>query len=163
MIIVADSSPFVVLVAVEHIDLLAAVFREVTIPPQVQTELTSSKRSDAVRAFIAAPPSWLHVVFPSSIEPIQGRHAGESAAISLAQELRADRIVIDESLGRRAAAERGLRVIGTIGILESAAERDLIDSGYAFAKVKKTDFWVSPAFLDERLALFLARKHPENT
>jgi len=47
-------------------------------------------------------------------------------------------------------------VIGTIGVLEAAAERDFIDLGDAFEKVKRTDFWVSPTFLDERLALFLA-------
>ena len=100
MIVVADSSPFVVLVSIEHDDLFAAEFGEIIIPPQVRAELASPKRSDAVRAFIAAPPSWLHVVAPSSIEPIERLHAGESAAISLAQELRADRIVIDEILGR---------------------------------------------------------------
>jgi len=69
MIIVADSAPFVVLVAVEHVDLLATVFQEVIIPPQVQAELASAKRSEAVRAFIAAPPSWLRIVSPTSIEP----------------------------------------------------------------------------------------------
>jgi len=111
MIIVADSSPFVVLVSVKHVDVLATVFQEVIIPPQVQAELASPKRSEAVRAFIAAPPSWLRVVSPTSIEPIEGLHAGESAAISLAQEIRADRVVIDEGLGRRAATERGLHVI----------------------------------------------------
>jgi len=111
MIIVADSSPFVVLVSVKHVDVLATVFQEVIIPPQVQAELASPKRSEAIRAFIAAPPSWLRVVAPTSIEPIEGLHAGESAAISLAQEIRADRVVIDEGLGRRAATERGLHVI----------------------------------------------------
>jgi predicted nucleic acid-binding protein len=163
MIIVADSSPFVVLISVEHIALLAAIFHEVIIPPEVLAELASPKRADDIRAFIAAPPSWLHVASPSSIEPIEGLHAGDSAAISLAQELRADRIVIDERLGRRAATERGLHVIGTIGVLEAAAWRDLIDLGDAFAKVKRTDFWVSPGFLDERLALFLAKKQRRDT
>jgi hypothetical protein len=77
MIVVADSSPFVVLVSIEHGDLFAAVFGEIIIPPQVRAELASPKRSDAVRAFIAAPPSWLHVVSHSSIEPIERLHAGE--------------------------------------------------------------------------------------
>jgi predicted nucleic acid-binding protein len=80
------------------------------------------------------------------------RFLRESAAISLAHELRADGVVIDEKLGRRSATERGLRVVGTIGVLEAAAERGLIDLGDAFEKVKKTDCWVSPKFLDERLA-----------
>ena len=47
MIIVADSSPFVVLVSIAHVDVLPALFHEITIPPQVQAELASPKRSDA--------------------------------------------------------------------------------------------------------------------
>jgi predicted nucleic acid-binding protein len=158
MIIVADSSPFVVLVAVGHVDVLVTLFQEVLILPQVEFELRSPKRSEAVRAFITARPAWLVVRSPDSIQPIEGLHAGEVAAISLAGELHADLIIIDEALGRKAAAQRGLRVIGTIGVLEVAAERGLIDLGHAFEDVKKTDFWLSPTFLDERLALFLERK-----
>ena len=158
MIIVADSPPFVVLVVIGHVNILPTLFKEVLIPPEVESELASPRRPEAVRAFVAAPPSWLRVQSPGLIEPIQGLHAGEAAAIALAQELRADRVIIDESLGRKAATERGLRVVGTIGVLEAAAERGLIDLAQAFAKVKKTDFWVRPSFLDERPALFLERK-----
>jgi predicted nucleic acid-binding protein len=158
MIIIADSSPFVVLIAIGYVDVLHALFNEVLIPPQVEAELASPRRSEAVRSFIGAPPSWLRVQSPGVIEPIEGLHAGEAAAIALARELRADRVIIDESLGRRAAVDRGLRVVGTIGVLEAAAERNLVDLGRAFERIKKTDFWVSSTFLDERLALFLARK-----
>lgn len=158
MIAVADSSPFVVLVSIGHIDVLAALFSDVFIPPEVEAELASPRRPDAVRAFIAEPPSWLRVQHPVSLEPIEGLHAGEAAAISLARELGADLVIIDERLGRRAATERGLRPVGTIGVLEVAAGRGLIDLADAFRMVKITDFWVSPAFLDERLALFQTRK-----
>jgi hypothetical protein len=33
----------------------------------------------------------------------------------------------------------------------------LVDLGDVFERIKRTDFWVSPAFLDQRLSLFLAR------
>jgi predicted nucleic acid-binding protein len=158
MIIVADSSPFVVLVAIGHVDVLPALFQEVRIPPEVASELASPRRPEVVRAFVAAPPPWLRIQSPQFVESIEGLHAGEAAAIALAQELLADRVIIDESLGRRAATERGLRVVGTIGVLEAAAERGFIDLGHAFEEVKKTDFWVSPTFLDERLARFLERR-----
>lgn len=58
----------------------------------------------------------------------------------------------------RWAAERGLLVVSTIGVLEAAAGIGLIDLGQAFEEVKKSDFWISPTFLDERLALFLDRR-----
>jgi predicted nucleic acid-binding protein len=49
MRIVADSSPFVVLVAVGHVDVLATLFEEVLIPLQVEAELASPKRLEVVR------------------------------------------------------------------------------------------------------------------
>ncbi len=88
-------------------------------------------------------------------------HAGEAAAISLARELRADRLIIDESPGRAAARQRGIPIIGTVGVLELAADAGLIDLERAFEAVKRTDFWVSPKFLDERLALFRERTRPK--
>ena len=54
--------------------------------------------------------------------------------------------------------ERGLRVVGTIGVLELAAEMGFIDLKEAFERVKQTDFWVSHTLLDQRLALFLRRR-----
>lgn len=158
MIIVADSSPFVVLIAIGHIDVLPALFGEIVIPPQVESELASQRRPEAVRTFIGAVPPWLRVQSPDLIESIEGLHDGETAAIALARELGAGLVIIDESLGRRAAIDRGLRVVGTIGVLEAAAARDLLDLGRAFEAIKETDFWVSPTFLDERLALFQSRK-----
>jgi predicted nucleic acid-binding protein len=85
-------------------------------------------------------------------------HPGEVAAISLALELHADLLLIDEVLGRKAAAARSIRFTGTIGILELAADKGLIDLKEAFERVKKTDFWISHELLDTRLRLYLDRK-----
>jgi len=162
MIVVADSSPFVVLVAVGHIDVLPSLFERILIPPEVETELASPKRPAAVQAFIATPPSWLEVRPAATVEQVEGLHAGEAAAIALALALRADRVIIDEARGRKVATGQGLRVVGTIGVLEAAAERALIDLDQAFAKVKQTDFWVSSALLDERLARYFERKRTQD-
>jgi len=158
MIVVADASPFVVLVAIGHVDVLPTLFREVLIPPAVASELASSKRPTEVRAFIATPPPWLRILAPSSTETIPGLDAGETAAIALAAEVQAGRLIIDEYRGRKTATESGLRVVGTVGALELAAEMGFIDLKEAFERVKQTDFWISPTLLDERLALFLQRK-----
>ena len=163
MIVVADSSPLVVLIAIGHVEVLADLYEQVAIPPEVAAELGSPRRSESVGAFIATSPAWLQVRAPISIEEIFGLHAGEAAAIALALELRADRIIIDETSGRKAATERSLPVIGTVGVLELAADRKILDLADAFEKVKQTDFWVSPKFLDERLALFRQREEKSET
>ena len=49
-------------------------------------------------------------------------------------------------------------MIGTIGVLEAAAARGLLDLEQAFEQVKQTDFWLRPDFLDERLDLYRARQ-----
>jgi len=161
MIVVADTSPFVVLVAIGHVDVLPALFKEVLTPPPVASELASSRRSPEVRAFIATPPPWLRVLAPLSTETIPGLAAGETAAIALAAEVHAGRLIIDEYRSRKAATERGLHVVGTVGVLELAAEMGLIELKGAFERVKQTDFWISHKLLDERLAVFLQRKQAQ--
>lgn len=158
MIVVADTSPFVVLVQIAHIDVLPRLFGEVFVPPQVTAELRAAQRAKAVRDFIDAPPSWLHERAPSSIENMPALHAGELAAISLARELRADLLLVDESCARRAALSRGIPIAGTIGVLELAANRGLLELADAFEAVKQTDFWISPRLLDERLRAHLAHR-----
>lgn len=158
MIVISDSSPFVALVNIGHAELLASMYGRVIIPPEVANELASPKRPAAVQAFIATPPIWLEIRPPTVVEHIPGLDAGEVAAISLARELKADRVIMDEAMGRKAAADRNLQVIGTIGVLIAAAHREFIDLEQAFEKLKQTDFWVSHTFLDGRLAEFLAHR-----
>jgi predicted nucleic acid-binding protein len=160
MLVVADSSPLIVLIDIGHVAVLPVLFGEVIVPPQVLAELNQPKRPQAVRHFAASRPAWLLERVPTAIQPIPALHAGEVAAISLAQELKADLLLIDEVRGRRAAAERQIPFTGTIGVLELAADRGLLDLQDAFARVKKTDFWISHELLDERLKLRLAGRRP---
>jgi predicted nucleic acid-binding protein len=155
MLVVADSSPLILLINIGHIDVLPRLFGQVVIPPEVSAELHQSNRPRAVHDFIASHPAWLLERVPTAIEPIPALHAGELAAISLAQELKADLLLIDDVCGRKAAADRHIPFTGTIGVLELAADRGLLDLRDAFGRVKKTDFWISDGLLDERLSLYL--------
>ena len=102
-------------------------------------------------------------VYSGVVKTIPGLDAGETAAIALAEEVQAGRLIIDEYRGRKATTERGLRVVGTVGVLELAAEMGFIDLKGAFERVKQTDFWISHKLLDERLALFLGADRPHET
>lgn len=158
MVVVADSTPLIALADIGHISILPALFREVIIPAEVSAELRRYNRSQAVRDLLVSASAWLLERTPAAVEPIPGLHAGESAAISLAQELKADLLLIDEKEGRRAAAARHIPFTGTIGVLELAADRELLDLQEAFVRLRKTDFWISPALLDDRLRLHRLRK-----
>jgi predicted nucleic acid-binding protein len=151
MIVIADSSPLIALVNIGQIDLLPKLFGGVVIPPEVAAELDVSNRPQAVRDLMASRPPWLTVQSATRIEPIQSLHAGECAAISLARDLNADLILIDEVRGRREAVKRGFRITGTVGVLELAASRGWLNLRDAFNRLKQIDFWISHELLDERL------------
>ncbi len=55
MLVVADTSPLVVLVNIGAIDVLPALFGRVAIPATVLAELQSALRPEDVRAFAASP------------------------------------------------------------------------------------------------------------
>jgi len=92
------------------------------------------------------------------VESIPDLHEGERAAISLAVELKADLVLIDETRGRSEAQARNLPITGTIGILERAAEEGLLELGEAFERIKKTDFWIPSRLLDTELDKFRNRR-----
>lgn len=160
MLVVADSSPINILVRIECIHVLSPLFQTVCIPLEVLRELSEPRTPDAVRKFIAAPPPWLQVQAPRLIESIPPLDAGEAAAISLARELKADALLIDERDGRKAAAARGIAIVGTLGVLERAALRQLIDLPQAIDRLKTTDFRLDRALIEAALRRHTQQKPP---
>jgi len=91
-------------------------------------------------------------------------HSGEVQAISLAQELGADWVLIDERKASRAAESRGLRVAGTLGILEEAGARNLLDYEKARDRlINGTSFYVTDDVLRESEHRYRARKHAQES
>ena len=80
--------------------------------------------------------------------------AGEQESIQMARQLRADALIIDDKKGRAKAARRNLLVIGTLGVLATAAERNLLDLSDAIQHLRKTNFHVSPLILKALLDRF---------
>ena len=64
---------------------------------------------------------------PQVIDPSIHLGKGETAAISLALELEADWILIDERRGTREARNRGFHVAGTLVVIQEAGARGLVD------------------------------------
>jgi predicted nucleic acid-binding protein len=66
--------------------------------------------------------------------------AGERATIAWAVSLQPDFVLIDDRAGVAAARARGLEVTGTLGLLDRAAQADLINLGAVIAALKSTNF-----------------------
>jgi predicted nucleic acid-binding protein len=159
MIVVADTSPFIGLIKIDHVDLLPQLYHQVIIPPQVALELASPRRPSQVQAFAASPPPWLYIRQPSQVLTIAGIDVGECAAISLAQELNADLLLIDETKGREAAMALHIPTVRTAAVLFDAANAGVLpDLKSAFDKLKATNFRVPAKVLDQLLQLHLQRK-----
>jgi predicted nucleic acid-binding protein len=78
-------------------------------------------------------------------------HRGEREAIILAEQSRADLIVLDEKAARVVAAQRGLKVTGLLGIPGEGARRGLIHLPTAVDRLRLTTFRASPRILKQLL------------
>lgn len=82
------------------------------------------------------------------IDPDLDLDEGEVHAIALAEELKADHLLIDEWAARAVARSRGLHVVGTLGVLDQAAERDLIDLKQTLDRLQGTTFRIERKIMD---------------
>lgn len=158
MLVVADSSPVHYLVLIHQSDLFPKLFGEVLIPDQVAAELSHDHAPQVVRDFMAQRPDWLKVQSPQTIEPIPTIDEGEEAAISLAKEIHADLLLIDDLDGRGAAKRFGLQIIGTLGVLELASSKGLVDLPAAIEALQATNMRLS----DKLVQVVLARHDKRN-
>ena len=127
MIVVSDTTPLISLLKINQLDLLEKLFGEVLIPEAVFNELTVDERfqleAQLIRQkeFIAVKPV-NNLESVSILKRATGLDQGESEAIVLTDELKADLLLMDEAKGRNVSAQMGLRIMGTIGILIAAYE-----------------------------------------
>jgi uncharacterized protein len=139
-VVVTDSGPVIALSQIGVIELLPILFPAIVVPPAAHREIKS-----------VAVPEWLH-------EQRLMRHmdarvvaatldAGEREAISLALELSAAHVILDDRTGRAVAERLGLHVIGTLGVLLFAKQRGEIAAIRPYLdQLRSVDF-----FLDDRL------------
>ncbi len=155
-LVIADTGAVHYLILIGHIDLLPRLFERVVLLSVVLAELSHESAPESVRRWAAALPSWLEVAESPVVMLLAGIHKGEAAAIELAARLHADLLLMDDRRGVMAAESQGLNVTGTLGVLDLAAARGLIDFAQAVAELHLTTFRMPLAVLGE-----LISKHKE--
>jgi predicted nucleic acid-binding protein len=141
-LVVADTSPLRYLVQIDQIELLPRLFEKVFVPSIVCDELRHPSAPEVVRDWIGSGPKWLDVsVVRGSDDPsFSSLDQGENAAITLGLSISADLVLIDDRRGAAVAREKGLEVTGTLGVLDLAARRGIIDLAAALARLRTTNF-----------------------
>ena len=152
MIVVSDTTPLNYLILVYATHVLPALFGRVYAPSAVINELSHPRSPQAIQVRGRSRlPRLDHCPgirrTPTRLVKLG---SGEMAAIALAEELKADWVLLDERKGSREAGSRGLRVVGTLVIIEEAGARDLLDYYQTRDRlVGETTFYVTEDVLRE--------------
>lgn len=141
-----------------RIEILPVLFEKVVLPGTVQGELASGKAPLLMRHWIARLQAWLEVrdapLTRVDDASLKGIDAGEKAAIQLAMSLGADLVLMDDRKGVNAALRKGLQVTGTLGVLDLAARRGLINFAQTVSLLRQTTFRVpetAPRVADQKV------------
>jgi predicted nucleic acid-binding protein len=145
--VVSDTSPICYLLLIGQEGLLGMLFDRVSIPSAVRKELEAVP---AFREWLANSPAWLESHTLAAVPAEKGLsrlHPGEREAILLSESLNADLVLLDERKARQVARERGLEVMGLLGILDQAAQAGFVSLVDAVERLERTSFRVEPRLI----------------
>ena len=157
-VVVSDTSPLHYLILCGAETALPRLFRQVVIPPTVFRELQQPNTPSQVRDWALSLPAWAIVQTPKTLNLTLNVDAGELEAICLAQEIKADAVLMDDRAGRSAARHCGVAVIGTLGLLEQAAARGFLNLPDAINRLRQTNARLHPELISAALQRDMARK-----
>lgn len=160
MIVVADTTPLNYLVQLGYPEVLRELYGRVLVPPAVLIEMQHEDAPPEVRAWAGSPPLWLEETPATHLDTTLADELGmgERQAISLALELHADVLLIDELAGRRQAEERQLLVTGTLAVLLQASLRGYCEFPDEVKRLRRYGFWVSASTESMMLARYESEK-----
>ena len=156
MIVVSDTSAINNLAAINQLHILQQLYGTVIIPEAVYLELTDP-RFPVAGATEVKTFDWIQTRVVSDRKLVQALSneldEGEAEAITLAIEIQADRVLIDERQDRLVAARLNLRYTGILGVLVEAKSQGLIAEVKPLldALINQAGFWVAESLYNRVL------------
>lgn len=131
MIVISDTTPILSLLKAGCMGLLEKLYGNVLIPKAVYRELTEnpsySEEAELIKTAeffsVAAVENMKSV---NVLRSVTGLDAGESEALIMYDERKADLLLMDEHKGRSVAKQLNVKFIGTAGVLMLAYDRGCI-------------------------------------
>ncbi len=143
MIVIADASCLIALLNIGRIELLQQIYGQIVTTHTVASEVGQKL------------PEWISIAeildeeFHRTIRQLLD--PGEASAIALAREVNEPLLVLDDLAARKFAERLGLRMIGTLGILEDAKSKGIVPEVRPLLDaLKRVNFRVSKT-LEERV------------
>ena len=126
MIVVSNTTPIISLSSINKINLLEEIFKKIYIPIAVYNEIRAKNSygfSEIEENFFIIKPI-TNSIYKNIL--LKDLDEGEAETITLALEMKAEIILIDERLAYKIAKSLSLNPIGTISVLIEAKRRNLI-------------------------------------
>lgn len=154
--VVADSGPLIAFARLSLLELLPETFGRVLVPDVVVAECTAQPHRPGAKAIAMALADGL-------LEAVEVEGAGRFADLHLIDEGEASALLlamaeacptlIDERRGRRVASRLGVPVVGTVGVLLAARQREAIPAlRPLFEELNGFGYRVSAVLVAEALA-----------
>ena len=153
--IISNTTPIITLLTISKLELLKELYGKLIIPQGVFEEIEEGKNKDYYTDLSLI--DWIEIKSISDKEPlkyISDLDKGEAEVIILANEIKADLVIIDEKAGREYANHFNLKLTGTIGVLLKAKELGFINKIKPLLKImKENGIWISQKFINKVLKI----------
>lgn len=131
MIVVSDTTPILSLLKAGRLELLENLYQMVVVPKAVYDELTDNpdyeeEREKIVNCTFLSVEEVHNMDSVNILRNVTGLDAGESEALVLYGEKKADLLLIDEHKGRGVAKKMSVEHVGTVGILMLAFDEGIL-------------------------------------
>lgn len=162
MIVFSNTTTFIALASIGQLPLMPRIFGKIHVAEAVIEECAEGGR------IIIPDLRKLDWIIPVTNLPVAPQSVlfeldhGEKQTITLALKHKADKVIIDERIGRRIGEYLGLSITGTLGVLTKAKEMHLITSFRDAATAMQRQGIFFNTALIERLALHLKERPPRS-
>lgn len=150
-----NASPLIYLGRSDNLRLIESCARSVYVPEVVVGEIRAGHNEPAAQAIDTC--AWLKVVSVDTTPPhivAWNLGAGDSAVLAWALANAGTGAVIDDREGRRCAAQLGIKVVGTVGLVLAAKRRDLVPAARPVIEALiASGLYLSEQIVDSALAL----------
>ncbi|MDR0940777.1 MAG: DUF3368 domain-containing protein [Bacteroidales bacterium] len=143
-VIITDTSCLIALSNTEALEVLHKLYKRVVVSKEI------------VEEFGKPLPIWFEILevanknYQRILENVLDK--GEASAIALAFELNNVVLILDDLKARKEAQKLGLKITGTLGVLFSAKEKNVIPSLKSYLeKLQQTDFRIAENIIAELL------------